>query len=134
MVDSLCIDSIVDEASSLSEKERLELIKRIEKTLRNEYKLSSAKERCSYLMGVAETVLNYKTQTHRRSSLDVLARQFVSYKMYEEKYTLSTIGSAIGKDHSTISNLCKRMKDMMSLPRIYQKELEQYKQFEALIK
>jgi hypothetical protein len=38
------------------------------------------------------------------------------------------------RDHSTITHLANRMRDMLSLPNAYKWEVQQYKRFEELLK
>lgn len=71
--------------------------------------------------------------TDSRERENTLIRQFVAYKMHGDGYSYSEIGKMMKRNHSTITNLVHRMRDMLSLPNAYKWEVQQYKRFEEML-
>lgn len=63
-----------------------------------------------------------------------LIRCFVSYKMHNIGYSYSEIGKMMKRDHSTITHLANRMRDMLSVPYAYRAEIVMYEKFERMCK
>ena len=72
--------------------------------------------------------------TDTRERENSLIRCFVSYKLHNEGYSYSEIGKMMRRDHSTVTHLVYRMRDMLSVPGAYKWELQQFKRFEELCK
>lgn len=70
--------------------------------------------------------------TDSRERENTQIRQFVAYRLHNEGYSYSEIGKMLKRDHSTVTNLVHRMRDMLSLPNAYKWEVQQYKRFEEL--
>ena len=92
----------------------------------------SCSERYPFILSKAEDVIGKKL-TSARSANNTLIRCFVAYKMHQEGYSLSDIGRQMSRDHSTVTNLVHRVRDMLSLPNAYKWEVQQYKRFEELL-
>ena len=71
------------------------------------------------------------TDTRERENTQI--RQFVAYRLHSEGYSYSEIGKMLKRDHSTVTNLVHRMRDMLSLPVMYRQEVQQFKRFEELL-
>ena len=71
--------------------------------------------------------------TDSRERENTLIRQFVSFRLHNEGYSYSEIGKMLKRDHSTVTNLVHRMRDMLSLPMVYRQEVQQFKRFEELL-
>lgn len=71
--------------------------------------------------------------TDTREMENTLIRSFVAYKLHNEGYSYSEIGKIMKRDHSTITHLAHRMRDMLSLPNAYKWEVQQYKRFEEML-
>ena len=71
--------------------------------------------------------------TDSRERENTLIRQFVSFRLHNEGYSYSEIGKMLRRDHSTVTNLVHRVRDMLSLPNAYKWEVQQYKRFEELL-
>lgn len=89
-------------------------------------------ERYASLLPAAEAATGTRL-TERRSNDNTLVRVFLAYRLSEEGYGLSEIGRAMGRNHSTISHLIKRFRDMLLLPIVYKEEIALYKRFEGMI-
>ena len=85
--------------------------------------------RCAYLISVAEDVTGHRLD-ETRSAANALVRKFVVHRLTEEGYGRSEAGRALGKDHSTVTNLDQGMNDILSLPKLYSKEVGMYQEFE----
>lgn len=72
--------------------------------------------------------------TDTRERENTLIRSFVAYKLHNEGYSCTEIGKIMKRDHSTITNLVHRMRDMLSLPNAYKSEVQQFKRFEEMLK
>lgn len=71
--------------------------------------------------------------TDTRERENTLIRSFVAYKLHNEGYSCTEIGKIMKRDHSTITNLVHRMRDMLSLPNAYKWEVQQFKRFEEML-
>lgn len=71
--------------------------------------------------------------TDSRERENTQIRQFVAYRLHNEGYSYSEIGKMLKRDHSTVTNLVHRTRDMLSLPNAYKWEVQQYKRFEELL-
>jgi hypothetical protein len=85
--------------------------------------------RCAYLISVAEEVTGHRMDD-TRSDANALVRKFVAYRLDEEGYGRSETGKAMKKDHSTVTNLYQKMNDILSLPKLYSREVALYREFE----
>lgn len=89
-------------------------------------------ERYPGVLACAEIVCGNKL-TDSRERENILIRSFVAYKLHEEGYSYSEIGKMMKRDHSTVTNLVHRMRDMLSLPVMYRQEVQQFKRFEEML-
>lgn len=89
-------------------------------------------ERYPGVLACAEIVCGNKL-TDSRERENILIRSFVAYKLHEEGYSYSEIGKMLKRDHSTVTNLVHRMRDMLSLPVMYRQEVQQFKRFEEML-
>ena len=89
-------------------------------------------ERYPLVLRAAEQATSWML-TDSRERENTLIRQFVAYKMHGDGYSYSEIGKMMKRDHSTITNLVHRMRDMLSLPNAYKWEVQHYKRFEEML-
>lgn len=89
-------------------------------------------ERYPGVLACAEIVCGNKL-TDTRERENILIRSFVAYKLHEEGYSYSEIGKMLKRDHSTVTNLVHRVRDMISIPYAYKEEVAKYKEFEKLV-
>lgn len=89
-------------------------------------------ERYPGVLACAEIVCGNKL-TDSRERENILIRSFVAYKLHEEGYSYSEIGKMLKRDHSTVTNLVHRVRDMISIPYAYKEEVAKYKEFEKLV-
>ena len=87
-------------------------------------------ERYPVLLEAAEKVFGRKlTNTSERDN--ILIRTFISYKLRKEGYSNGEIGRRMGRDHSSVTQMGKKMEDMLSVPEAYKYEVEKYREFES---
>ena len=89
-------------------------------------------ERYPVVLQAAEQATSWML-TDSRERENTLIRQFVAYKLHGEGYSYTEIGKIMHRDHSTITHLAYRMRDMLSLPNAYKWEVQQYKRFEEML-
>ena len=85
--------------------------------------------RFPFVLACAELAAG-KRLTKERSKENTMLRAFVAYRLREEGYTYFDIGKMLQRDHSTVVHLCRLMRDMLSVPNAYRKELEAFQEFE----
>ena len=93
---------------------------------------SPIEERFPGVLACAEIACG-QALTDSRERENTQIRQFVAYRLHNEGYSYSEIGKIMKRDHSTITNLVHRMRDMLSLPNAYKWEVQQYKRFEEML-
>lgn len=102
-------------------------------SLRDKHRvLSPIEERFPVVLIAAEQATSWFL-TDSRERENTLIRQFVAYRLHNEGYSYSEIGKMLKRDHSTVTNLVHRMRDMLSLPVMYRQEVQQFKRFEELL-
>lgn len=102
-------------------------------SLRNKHRvLSPIEERFPKVLQAAEQATS-RMLTDSRERENTLIRSFVAYKLHNEGYSYSEIGKVMNRDHSTITHLANRMRDMLSVPYAYRTEVSQFKEFDKLI-
>lgn len=95
--------------------------------------LPPIEERYPGILACAELACG-RELTESRDKGSTVIRCFVAYKLHREGYYYSEIGKMMHRDHSSITNLAYRMRDMLSLPNAYKREVEMYREFERLCK
>ena len=85
-----------------------------------------------HILSCAETACGRKLEESREKE-NTLIRCFVAYKLHNNGYSYSEIGKVMHRDHSTITHLANRMRDMLSLPNAYKLEVQQFKRFEEML-
>ena len=103
-------------------------------SLRDKHRvLSPIEERFPVVLIAAEQATS-RWLTASRERDNTIIRQFVAYRLHNEGYSYSEIGIVMNRDHSTITHLAHRMRDMLSLPGAYKREVQQFKRFEEILK
>lgn len=89
-------------------------------------------ERYPVVLQAAEQATSW-TLTNSREKENTLVRCFIAHKLHDDGYSYTEIGKIMHRDHSTITHLVFRMRDMLSLPIAYKWEVKQYNSFEELL-
>lgn len=64
-----------------------------------------------------------------RDRLYVNARMIVAWQLRKEGYSLSYVGVAVKRDHSTVVHMTKKMQDIVEFPNAYADVIDIWKQF-----
>lgn len=88
-------------------------------------------DRYPAVLRAAESATGRKL-TRTRESGNAIIRAFISYRLRREGYTYDEIARQMGRDHATVVYLDRKMRDMLSIPPAYQKEVEQFSEFSRL--
>ena len=76
--------------------------------------------RCSILMRVVAEIMGLETIDYfSRDAQSSWARTLVAWQMTREGYKVAEIGRQMMKDHSSVSHMTKRMRDVFSVPTAY---------------
>ena len=128
------IDEIVTEYSAVGESEQsdenycCEVLRRLR--VKNSL-LPPVSDRFATVLAAAQVATGWLlTSTRERGNTRI--RSFVAFKLHSEGYSYSEIGKLIGRDHSTVTYLDNKVKDMLSVPGAYKNEIVLYRKFEAL--
>lgn len=104
--------------------------KEILRILRNENEVPPPiEERFPFILSCAELACGQALDESRDKD-NTLIRCFVAYRLHKDGYSYSEIGKMMKRDHSTITHLSHRMRDMLSIPYAYKSEVAKYKEFE----
>jgi len=86
-------------------------------------------ERYAVVLEAAEKVFDRRL-TNTRDRVNLLIRSFVAHKLRGEGYSNGEIGRRMNRNHSSVTNMGKKMEDMLSVPEAYKSEVAKYKEFE----
>lgn len=89
-------------------------------------------ERYPVVLAAAEKAVG-RVLSMGRGKENTLIRCFVSYRLHNEGYSFPEIGRVMKRDHSTITHLSHRMRDILSVPYAYKGEIAMYNQFEGML-
>ena len=82
-----------------------------------------------------ENVTGYSIDMQSREARFIFARDCIVYQMIKRNtFTLKEIGKMIGKDHSTVSHIKKKMNEMIGDVRFYPSENKLWNDFQQQIK
>ena len=79
-------------------------------------------------MSAAEQATGRKL-SKERSKDNTIFRSFVAFRLRDEGYTNKDIGKMLRRDHSTVTHLCNIVRNMLSVPNAYRKEISMYERF-----
>ena len=85
-------------------------------------------ERYLFLVKKAEEATGSKLGKSR-DKWNSFLRKMVAHRLVREGYGVCEIGRAMGKDHSSVSCMAKRMDDLLYFPRVYAEENGLYAAF-----
>ena len=76
--------------------------------------------RCSILMRVVAEIMGMQTIDYfSRDAESAWARTLVAWQMTREGYKVAEIGRQMMKDHSSVSHMTKKMRDVFAVPTAY---------------
>lgn len=123
------MNELEKKALSLPLKERENLMVLLRRSLKDEDEL---KEKYKYFLSIAESLFGKGCRTKSRIADHVVGRAFIVWALQEHGYKISQIARTMKLTHSTILNLIAKKKNMETLPQVYKKENEAWKQFNKI--
>lgn len=127
------IESVFDEGDEETTKSPEAYYNRVLKRLREKNKvLLPLDERYRTVLFAAERATGYNL-TSTREAVNSLIRSIVAYQLVKEGYHYSEIGKVMQRNHSTISHYIKKVKNMLSVPNSYKREMDIFNEFVRLV-
>lgn len=120
-------DKLIRRCIALPKEEKLILIKHLQCTMMDEREDDGS--RFHTLFKAATAVVGGGIISDSKLKKPVIGRMLISYKMREEGYSYKTIGKYLKRSRGSIRKLWNNMDDALSLPLIYQYEVECWNKF-----
>lgn len=114
---------------------RLNLCAALQESILQE-RMDGKKPVCSrgdILLEMMGEILGEPVDLKSRDARFVWARTMVTYQLLQEGFSTTEAGRMIGKDHSTVINMRRRMQDALSLPQAYRDIVEIWNEFQKRI-
>lgn len=105
-------DFLIAQASRLPVDERKAVCKGILDTIERDVLAVDARTRFAQLVSAAEIAMQHRYDPQVRTAVSATIRAFVASQMRYEGYTLSEIGTAMGRDHSSVVTMVRRAEDI----------------------
>ena len=123
---------IVKAVAKLPMSDRKEIARRIIEQIDLDSTWADASDRAQQLIPLAARAIGCDYLPDQRRITDVMVRQFVAAQMEQDGYSHTAIGQALGRDHSTVTQMLRSMDAL--LDGFYgQEAISQYKMFRVLI-
>lgn len=120
-------DKLIRRCIALPKDEKLILIKHLQSTMMDEREDDGS--RFHTLFQAATKIVGGGIISDSKLKKPVIGRMLISYKMREEGYSYKTIGKYLKRSRGSIRKLWNNMDDALSLPLIYQYEVECWNKF-----
>lgn len=120
-------DKLIRRCIALPKEEKLILIKHLQCTMMDEREDDGS--RFHTLFQAATKIVGGGIVSESKLKKPVIGRMLISYKMREEGYSYKTIGKYLKRSRGSIRKLWNNMDDALSLPLIYQYEVECWNKF-----
>lgn len=120
------VTEIMDSIKALPMGAKKDLAYKVIREIDRIEKLEGAAQRFATLLAIAESVTGLRNDPKRRDSQSVLLRTIIVWRMIDEGYSISDIGRAMGKDHSTVSYYARMRKDAVAIPMAFREHLTMY--------
>lgn len=129
-------DRLVLECYQLDMEDRFKLAKELLRSAEGLKISALVAERISSIeLAIQETFGIIKIPTTKsRNRVYVDARMFLAEQLRREGLSMTRIGFFISRDHSTVSYLCARMKDILNYPDANKDLIEKWNRFQKIIK
>lgn len=89
--------------------------------------------RADILLDMMAQILGEPVQLKPRNPRFAWARKMVAYQLIREGYSTHEVGEMIGKDHSSVVAMKKKMQDALNYPQAYRDVVDIWKQFQNKI-
>ena len=120
------VTEIMDSIKALPMGAKKDLAYKVIREIDRIEKLEGAAQRFATLLAIAESVTGLRNDPKRRDSQSVLLRTIIVWRMMDEGYSITDIGRAMGKDHSTVSYYARMRKDAVAIPMAFREHLTMY--------
>ena len=124
------MNEIVTRCLAMSRANREKLIAILEESLEEK---ETIQERFQTLLGCATMLMGDGILTSSRDICCVLGRQMIALQMRKEGFGWSDIGRQMGRPHSTIICLVKKMQEYLKYKTYYKNENALWEEFQKLI-
>lgn len=120
------VTEIMDSIKSLPMYEKKDLAYKVIREIDRIEKMEGVTQRWDTVLFTAIGVTGYQYTTGSRDAKTVLIREIAAWRMMDEGYSITDIGRAMGKDHSTVSYYARMRKDAVAIPMAFREHLTMY--------
>lgn len=120
------VTEIMDSIKALPMFEKKDLAYKVIREIDRIEKMEGVTQRWDTVLFTAIRVTGLPYITGSRDAKTVLIREIAAWRMMDEGYSISDIGRAMGKDHSTVSYYARMRKDAVSIPMAFREHLTMY--------
>ena len=120
------VTEIMDGFKSLPMYEKKDLAYKVIREIDRIEKMEGVTQRWDTVLFTAIRVTGLPYITGSRDAKTVLIREIAVWRMMDEGYSISDIGRAMGKDHSTVSYYARMRKDAVAIPMAFREHLTMY--------
>lgn len=114
---------------------RQEHKKRLIDILQDSMKMDESDDsRFKTLLTIATELCGTGIMTRTVEHMSSLGRNMIAYQLRQEGYSLIRIGKMLGRNHSSVLAMEKRMKDVLAFPHIMPHENEIWNKFQEKLK
>ena len=124
------MNDIVTRCLAMSRRNRQHLIKILSESLEDN---TMIQERFQTLLGCATMLMGDGILSSSRESFCVFGRQMIAYQMHKEGFGWSDIGRQMGRPHSSVICLAKKMEEMLKFKVWYKNEKALWEEFQKMI-
>jgi len=120
------VTEIMDSIKSLPMFEKKDLAYKVIREIDRIEKMEGVTQRWDTVLFTAIRVTGKPYTTGSRDAQTVLVREIAAWRMMDEGYSITDIGRAMGKDHSTVSYYARMRKDAVAIPMAFREHLTMY--------
>jgi len=120
------VTEIMDSIKALPMGAKKDLAYKVIREIDRIEKMEGVTQRWDTVLFTAIGVTGYQYTTGSRDAKTVLIREIAAWRMMDEGYSISDIGRAMGKDHSTVSYYARMRKDAVAIPMAFREHLTMY--------
>lgn len=120
------VTEIMDSIKSLPMGAKKDLAYKVIREIDRIEKMEGVTQRWDTVLFTAIRVTGKPYTTGSRDAQTVLVREIAAWRMMDEGYSISDIGRAMGKDHSTVSYYARMRKDAVAIPMAFREHLTMY--------
>lgn len=122
---------LIRECLELQETHKQRLIEILQDSLRPERTID---KRFNVLLDIATELCGTGITARTHEQYSSLGRNMIAYQLRQEGYSLIRIGKMLGRNHSSVLAMERRMKDVLAFPHIMPHENEIWNEFQKRLK